>query len=65
MLTILSEAALAMLPSAAAMIQPDKSPDLVCYACTSGSILNGEQNCMDAIKVGATFKVDDISNWRC
>lgn len=44
---------LAMLPSAAAMIQPDKPPDLVCYACTSGSILNGEQNCMDAIKVGA------------
>ena len=44
---------LAMLPESAAMIQPDQPPALICYACTSGSILNGEQNCMDAIKAGA------------
>lgn len=39
--------------SAAALIQPDQPPDLVCYACTSGSIVIGEEKVAAEILRGA------------
>jgi maleate isomerase len=38
---------------AAALIQPDASPDLICYACTSGSIVIGEERVAAEIRRGA------------
>jgi len=38
---------------AASRIQPDTSPDLICYSCTSGSIVNGEDRVMAEIRKGA------------
>jgi len=38
---------------AASRIQPDTPPDVVCYSCTSGTIVNGEQRVMDEIRKGA------------
>jgi len=40
---------------AAARIQPDMKPDVISYSCTSGSIVNGEQQVMDEIKKGAPY----------
>ncbi|MDH3693354.1 MAG: arylmalonate decarboxylase [Gammaproteobacteria bacterium] len=40
---------------AASRIQPDMKPDVISYACTSGSIVNGEQKVMDEIKKGAPY----------
>lgn len=38
---------------AAGRLQPDVKPDVICYSCTSGSIVNGEENVMAEIRVGA------------
>jgi len=38
---------------AASLIQPDAPTDLVCYACTSGSIVIGEQKVAQQIRLGA------------
>ncbi|MCP5075238.1 MAG: arylmalonate decarboxylase [Rhodobacteraceae bacterium] len=40
---------------AASILQPGARPDLVCYACTSGSIVNGEDTVMSEIKRGAPW----------
>lgn len=40
---------------AASRIQPDARPDVICYGCTSGSIVNGEQNVMAEITKGAPY----------
>lgn len=40
---------------AASRLQPDVKPDVISYACTSGSIVNGEQRVMDEIKKGAPY----------
>lgn len=40
---------------AASIIQPDAHPDVVCYACTSGSIVIGEERVMSEIKRGAPW----------
>ncbi|MBT4890309.1 MAG: arylmalonate decarboxylase [Rhodospirillales bacterium] len=40
---------------AAGRIQPDTKPDVISYSCTSGSIVNGEQNVMDEILKGAPY----------
>lgn len=40
---------------AASRIQPDTRPDVISYSCTSGSIVNGEQQVMDEIKKGAPY----------
>ena len=40
---------------AASIIQPGAKPEVVCYACTSGSIVNGEDNVMSEIKRGAPW----------
>ena len=40
---------------AASRIQPDMKPDVISYSCTSGSIVNGEQQVMDEIKKGAPY----------
>jgi len=39
--------------NAASLIQPDAPPDLICYACTSGSIVIGEQAVAEQIRLGA------------
>jgi maleate isomerase len=39
--------------SAASLLQPDQPPDLVCYACTSGSIVIGEEKVAAEIRRGA------------
>lgn len=38
---------------AASRIQPDTPPDVVCYCCTSGSIVIGEERIMGQIRKGA------------
>lgn len=38
---------------AAAVLQPDAAPDIVCYGCTSGSLVIGEEAVMSEIKKGA------------
>ena len=38
---------------AASLIQPDAPPDLICYACTSGSIVIGEHAVAEQIRLGA------------
>ncbi|MBX2854941.1 MAG: aspartate/glutamate racemase family protein [Rhodobacteraceae bacterium] len=40
---------------AAARLQPDAKPDVISYACTSGSIVIGEQQVMAEIKRGAPW----------
>ena len=40
---------------AASIIQPDAHPDVVCYACTSGSIVIGEDKVMSEIKRAAPW----------
>jgi maleate isomerase len=40
---------------AASRIQPDAKPDVICYSCTSGSIVNGEENVMAEITKGAPY----------
>ena len=40
---------------AAAILQPEARPDVVCYACTSGSIVNGEERVMAEISRGAPW----------
>ena len=40
---------------AASRIQPDTKPDVISYSCTSGSIVNGEQNVMNEILKGAPY----------
>ncbi len=40
---------------AASILQPNARPDVVCYACTSGSIVNGEEAVMAEIKRGAPW----------
>lgn len=40
---------------AASRIQPDAKPDVICYGCTSGSIVNGEENVMKEIVRGAPY----------
>lgn len=40
---------------AASRIQPDAKPDVICYGCTSGSIVNGEDNVMAEIIKGAPY----------
>ena len=39
--------------NAASLIQPDDPPDLVCYACTSGSIVIGEKKVAEQLRIGA------------
>ena len=39
--------------NAASLIQPDAPPDLICYACTSGSIVIGEHAVAEKIRLGA------------
>jgi maleate isomerase len=40
---------------AASRIQPDVKPDVVCYSCTSGSIVNGEDRVFEEICRGAPW----------
>ena len=40
---------------AAARLQPDVRPEVISYSCTSGSIVNGEQNVMREIRRGAPW----------
>ena len=40
---------------AASRIQPDTKPDVISYSCTSGSIVNGEENVMREIQKGAPY----------
>lgn len=40
---------------AASRLQPDAKPDVICYCCTSGSIVNGEENVMAEIIRGAPY----------
>ena len=40
---------------AASRLQPDAKPDVICYCCTSGSIVNGEENVMAEITKGAPY----------
>ncbi len=40
---------------AASRIQPDMKPDVISYSCTSGSIVNGEDQVMAEIKKGAPW----------
>ncbi len=40
---------------AASRLQPDVKPDVICYCCTSGSIINGEENVMGEIAKGAPY----------
>jgi maleate isomerase len=40
---------------AASRLQPDAKPDVICYSCTSGSIVNGEDNVMAEITKGAPY----------
>ena len=40
---------------AASRLQPDVEPDVISYSCTSGSIVNGEENVMREIKKGAPY----------
>ena len=43
---------------AASLIQPDAPPDLICYACTSGSIVIGEHKVAEQIRLGAPKSQD-------
>ncbi|MFT4999138.1 MAG: maleate isomerase [Planctomycetota bacterium] len=43
------------LAPAAAMILPDGSLDVVCYACTSGSLVIGEQRVFAELRTGAPY----------
>jgi maleate isomerase len=38
---------------AASVLQPDAPPDVICYGCTCGSIVIGEEPVMEQIKKGA------------
>jgi maleate isomerase len=38
---------------AASRLQPDAKPDVICYSCTSGSIICGEENVFREIRAGA------------
>ncbi|WP_420549540.1 maleate cis-trans isomerase family protein [Curvivirga sp.] len=40
---------------AASRLQPDMKPEVICYSCTSGSIVNGEEPVMAEIKKGAPY----------
>ncbi len=40
---------------AASILQPQAHPDVICYACTSGSIVIGEERVMAEIKRGAPW----------
>ncbi len=40
---------------AASRIQPEARPDVICYSCTSGSIVIGEERVMQEIKKGAPY----------
>ncbi|MDX1739206.1 MAG: arylmalonate decarboxylase, partial [Alphaproteobacteria bacterium] len=40
---------------AASRLQPDMKPNVICYCCTSGSIVNGEDKVMEAIKAAAPY----------
>lgn len=40
---------------AASRLQPDAQPNVICYGCTSGSIVNGEKNVMAEISKGAPY----------
>ena len=40
---------------AASLLQPEARPDVVCYACTSGSIVIGEERVMAEIRRGAPW----------
>lgn len=40
---------------AASRLQPDMKPDVICYGCTSGSIVNGEQRVFAEIRKGAPW----------
>ena len=40
---------------AASLVQPDAPPDVVCYACTSGSIVIGEDRVVEEINRGAPW----------
>lgn len=42
---------------AASRLQPDVKPDVISYSCTSGSIVNGEENVMREIKKGAPYAI--------
>ncbi len=48
-------AQLAGMADAASILQPDAKPDVVCYACTSGSIVCGEDAVMAEISRGAPW----------
>ncbi len=41
-----------LLPDAAALLLPDESLDVVCYACTSGSLVIGEDRVFAALQAG-------------
>lgn len=43
------------LERAASTLLPDGSLDVVCYACTSGSIVMGEEKIFDALRAGAPY----------
>ena len=47
------EAMAAGLADAAALLLPDGDPDVVCYACTSGSLVIGEDRVMAELRLGA------------
>ncbi|WP_282609329.1 arylmalonate decarboxylase [Pelagibius sp. Alg239-R121] len=40
---------------AASRLQPDTRPDVISYSCTSGSIVNGEEQVMSEIRRGAPY----------
>jgi len=42
---------------AASRLQPDVKPGVISYSCTSGSIVNGEENVMREIKKGAPYAI--------
>lgn len=42
---------------AASRLQPDMRPDVICYGCTSGSIVNGEERVFEEIRKGAPWAV--------
>ena len=46
-------AMLGELPAAAALLVPEARPDVLCYACTSGSVVMGEDQVVDALQRGA------------
>jgi maleate isomerase len=42
---------------AASRIQPDAKPDVICYSCTSGSIVIGEKKILEEIRIGAPYAI--------